>query len=181
MIDLRSDQISLRPIQQSDASRIFTYRSNPEIYRYQLWQPNSIEEVNEFINNGIVNEPNIPNTWFQLAICKNDNNELIGDCGIHFLERETDQIEFGITLDKDYQGYGYAFQALRMLFKYIFIDLHKHRIIASVDPRNIPSIKLLERMKMRKEAYFMESIKSGDQWVDDIVYAILDREWKCVQ
>ena len=178
MIDLRSERIHLRPIQPSDASRIFTYRSDPEIYKYQLWRPNSIEEVNEFINKRIVNEPKIPNTWFQLAICIHEPNELIGDCGIHFLERETDQIEFGITLDKNYQGYGYASQALKMLFTYIFISLHKHRIVASVDPRNIPSIKLLERMKMRKEAYFKESIKSNDQWVDDIVYAILDREWK---
>jgi RimJ/RimL family protein N-acetyltransferase len=56
--------------------------------------------------------------------------------------------------------------------------LKKHRIIASVDPENIASLQLCERMKMRNEAHFMESIWFKDRWVDDVVYGILDREWK---
>lgn len=101
----------------------------------------------------------------------------MGDCGIHFLEEEADQVEIGITLDSKHQGHGYATQALILLFNYIFIDLKKHRIVASVAPENLPSIELLERMRMRKEAHFIESVKIGKKWVDDVVYAILAREW----
>lgn len=39
---------------------------------------------------------------------------------------------------------------------YLFSDLKKHRITASVDPRNIKSVALLERIGMRKEAHFNE-------------------------
>jgi RimJ/RimL family protein N-acetyltransferase len=175
---LRSKRIILRPIILQDAREIFSYRSDPEIYQFQSWQPKTIEDVEEFIVNRIVGEPNKPNTWFQLAICKMGSDEIIGDCGLHFLENDDKQVEFGITLQRDYQGRGYATEALKLIFEYIFMDLTKHRIIASVDPNNIASIRLCERMKMRKEAHFIESIWFHDHWIDDVVYAILNHEWK---
>jgi RimJ/RimL family protein N-acetyltransferase len=175
---LQSKRIYLRPILLPDAREIFSYRSDPEINQFQTWQPKTLEEVEEFINNRIVVEPNKRNTWFQLSICKIGTGEIIGDCGLHFLNNDDKQVEFGITIKRDYQGCGYATETMTLLFEYLFRDLKKHRIIASVDPDNIASIRLCERMKMRKEAHFIKSIWFNDRWVDDVVYAILDHEWK---
>ena len=180
MEPIKSDRIFLRPVLQTDAQDIFSYRADPEIARFQTWNPKTIKDVEDFIETRIVDEPNHPDTWFQLAICKNDHNELIGDCGLHFLKDEPGQVEIGITLKREYQGKGYATKALELVFSYLFDRLQKHRIIASVDPNNFASIRLLERMKMRKEAHFIESIRFNDRWLDDIVYAILAREWKPV-
>jgi RimJ/RimL family protein N-acetyltransferase len=177
---LKSERIILRPIDMKDALDIFSYRSDPGIYNFQTWQPKTVADVEEFIKTRIVSEPNLPDTWFQLAICKIYPEELIGDCGIHSLENDPNQVEIGITLKQKHQGYGYATEALKVIFRYIFDDLKKHRIFASVDPNNQTSIRLLERMKMRKEAHFIESIRLRDRWRDDIVYAILAREWNTV-
>jgi RimJ/RimL family protein N-acetyltransferase len=105
---------------------------------------------------------------------------VIGDCGLHFLKHESSQVEIGITLNREHQGFGYATEALELVFKYVFGNLKKHRIVASVDPNNLASIRLLERMKMRKEAHFIESIWFEDRWLDDIVYAIVAHEWKTI-
>jgi RimJ/RimL family protein N-acetyltransferase len=56
--------------------------------------------------------------------------------------------------------------------------LNKHRVFASVDPRNAPSMKLLERVGMRKEAHFVRGLWFRNEWVDDVVFAILSDEWK---
>jgi RimJ/RimL family protein N-acetyltransferase len=177
MDNLKSERIFLRPLVIKDAHEIFSYRSDPEIYKYQSWQPQTVGDVEEFIKTRIVNEPDLPDTWFQLAICKINPEEFIGDCGMHFLKNDPVQVEIGITLKQKHQGFGYATETLNLIFKYVFGDLKKHRIIASVDPDNKASIRLLERMKMRKEAHFIESIRIGDRWCDDVVYAILSREW----
>jgi RimJ/RimL family protein N-acetyltransferase len=177
---LKSERIILRPMHIKDARDIFSYRSDPEIYQFQTWQPKTIADIEEFIKTRIVGEPNLSDTWFQLVICKNDSYELIGDCGLHFLKNEPSQVEIGITLKREHQGLGYATEALELVFKYVFGDLNKHRIVASVDPNNQASIRLLERMKMRKEAHFVENIWINDRWMDDIVYAILAREWKAI-
>ena len=174
----KSERIYLRPLQKSDAQSVFEYRTDPLIYQFQTWQPATIEEVEDFIGTRRVREPNLPGTWFQLAIFKSENDALIGDCGLHFLVSEPEQVEIGITIRRGYQGQGYAREALELVFAYVFEDLNKHRIIASVDPSNISSIQLLERMKMRREGHFIESIWHEDRWLDDVIYAILDHEWK---
>jgi RimJ/RimL family protein N-acetyltransferase len=81
-------------------------------------------------------------------------------------------------LKREEQGLGYATEALKLVFNFMFSDLKKHRIFGSVDPNNRASIRLMERMRMRKEAHFIESIWFNNRWSDDIVYAILAREWK---
>jgi RimJ/RimL family protein N-acetyltransferase len=177
MEKLESKRIFLRNIELDDKFAIYAYRSDPIVYKYQSWKPKYIQDVVDFINIKIVREPNIPNTWMQLAICKNADNTLIGDCGIHFLENEPEQVEIGITINSENQGKGLGSEALFMVFQYIFTILGKHRIIASIDPANTTSIHLMEKMKMRKEAHFRKSIFIDGEWVDDIIYAILAEEW----
>jgi RimJ/RimL family protein N-acetyltransferase len=175
---LKSERINLQPLRMEDAQEVFSYRSDPEIFRFQSWQPKTIEDVREFLETRIVGEPHLPDTWFQLSICKNNPYEFIGDCGIHFLKNDPSQVEIGITLKRWYHGLGYATEALELVFQYVFDDLKKHRIYASVDPNNLASIRLCERMKMRREAHFIESIWLNGRWVDDLVYAIIAHEWR---
>ena len=42
--------------------------------------------------------PDVPGTWFQVAIELAETGELIGDCGLHTLEDPAGQSEIGFTL-----------------------------------------------------------------------------------
>jgi len=172
---ISTDRLLIRKLDTTYKNAFFEYRSLPEVYEYQNFKPLDTKEADEFIRS-IAEYPDIPNTWFQLAVCIKNNNKLIGDIGIHFLE-DDDQIEIGYTIAPDFQGQGYAIEALRVVINYLFTDLRKHRIIASVDPDNIKSVKLLDKLGMRKEAHFIKSIKMSGVWLDDCIYAILNEEW----
>ena len=119
--------------------------------------------------------PNRVDSWLQLAICI-DNRQMIGDIGVHFFDDY--QIEIGYTLSPEYQGRGYAVEAVKGIVNYIFCTLKKHRITASVDPDNYASINLLEKIGFRKEAHFIKSFYMDNQWYDDCIYSILEDEWK---
>ncbi|MGB7538915.1 MAG: GNAT family protein, partial [Anaerolineales bacterium] len=54
----------------------------------------------------------------------------------------------------------------------------KDRIYASVDPRNKPSIRLLERVGMRKEAFLPASMVIRGELVDDLVYAVKKADFR---
>jgi RimJ/RimL family protein N-acetyltransferase len=173
---ITTDRLLLRKLQITDIEDFFIYRSLPEVCEYQSFMPKNISEAGGFISN-IPSNPNIPNTWFQLAIVNKNEDMIIGDIGIHFLA-DNAQIEIGYTLAPSYQGQGYGIEALKSVFNYLFSDLKKHRITASVDPNNTRSIRLLERLGMRKEGRFIKSYRMGDMWVDDCIYAMLEEEWK---
>jgi len=55
--------------------------------------------------------------------------------------------------------------------------LNKHRIIASIDPDDKNSIRLVERIGFRKEAHFVESLLINGKWVDDLIYALIEKDW----
>lgn len=176
--DIHTNRLTLRPLKLSDAQVLFSYRSDPKITRFQSWEPENVSEVSKFIRQMIKIPPDKPGTWYQIAICLKDNGNLIGDCGLRFPMDSSLQTEIGITIAPPYQSLGYASETLEAIFNYLFYNLKKHRIFASVDPDNRRSIRLMQKMAMRKEGHFKLSILFKGQWVDDVVYAILAQEWE---
>lgn len=177
-MDFNTDRLLIRPVSKHDSESIFFYRSDFETNRYLSLIPNSIDDVTEFIGK-TSSEIDMPGTWFQFVVIEKGSDNLIGDIGVHFLDNETKnkQVEIGYTLDKRYRGYGYATESLFRVIDFLITDLNKHRIIASVDPTNLKSIRLLERLGFRKEAHFVESLFFHEKWVDDMIYAMLAKDW----
>jgi RimJ/RimL family protein N-acetyltransferase len=176
-IQVISERLLMRPIQPEDSGSVFSYRSNAVINQYQGWIPKTLDDVHDFILNLTSSEINVPNTWFQFVIIKNDNDELIGDIGIHFHKSDGSQVELGCTLNHKYHGKGYAYEAITAIINYIFDDLGKRRIIASIDLRNHPSIRLIERLGFSKKVHIKEIPAPNHTCSDDIIYAILKDEW----
>lgn len=177
-IQIQSERLILRLIEIQDADAVFRYRSDAEVNKYQGWIPQTLDEVRDFISRNISAEMNVPDTWVQFVIVEKNSRQLIGDIGIHFLPSDLFQVEIGCTLDIGYQGKGFATEALDQTINFLFGELKKHRITASIDPRNKASIGLMERLGFRLEAHFRQSLWIGGEWVDDLVYALLKEEWE---
>lgn len=171
---LDSTRLELRRMEPSDAEALFDYRSDEITNKYQGWIPKSLEEVQSFLQK-LAPDFNVPDTWFQFAIIEKEGGNLIGDLGVHFIDEH--QVELGCTLNKKFQGRGFANEALTVVINHLFIDLKKHRISGSIDPNNTGSILMMERLGFRKEAHFKESYLHHGQWVDDVVYGLLSKEW----
>ena len=174
--DVLTERLRLRCLSAADANDMHAYRSCPEVIQYQACGAKSIDEVRAFIKSMSSVDLNAPG-WNQLAIELVSDGSLIGDCGIHILE-DTRIAEFGITLAPAHQSKGYASEALKAVLDLLFVENNKHRVFASVDPRNLPSMALMARLGLRKEGHFVQSLWLKDSWVDDVVIAILASEWK---
>ncbi len=175
-LEIKSERLILRPITLDDAEAIFKYRSDAITNQFQGWIPKTFEDVRDFIENRVSPTINVADTWYQLAIIKKENGELIGDIGIHFLNSDNMQAEIGCTLNKNDHGKGFATDALKETIHYLFNTLNKHRIVTSIDPGNLKSIELVERLGFRKEAHFRKSLLINGEWVDDLVYAMLKED-----
>ncbi len=175
--EILTQRLVLRDLEPNDGPRVFSYHRRPEIARFQSWGTESVDVVQSYIR-GLANvEPGTPGKWYQVGIFLLAGGKLIGDCGFRVFENEPQQAEVGITLAPEFQRQGYAAEALPALLNYLFVSLGKHRVIGSVDPRNVASMGLLERVGMRKEAHFVKSLWFRDEWVDDVIFATLAEEW----
>jgi len=173
---LETERLRIRPITIDDRSEVFEYRRDKETNKYQGWIPETIEDVDVFIAK-ISMQINLPDTWFQFVIIDKETQRIVGDIGIHFIDAENKQAEIGCTLNKDFQNKGFATESVKEVIGYLFNGLKKHRIITSIDPDNINSIRLVERSGFRKEAHFVESLLIHGKWVDDLIYALIEKDW----
>lgn len=171
-----TERLRLRRLEMVDCEEMFTYRSHPEIRLYQSWEPESLADVKSFIENMAKREFNTAG-WYQIAIRLRNDGALIGDCGIHILDQDPRIAELGITLAPAAQSKGYATEALNALLQLLFVELKKHRVFASVDPLNLPSVTLMKRLGMRQEGHFVQSLWFKNRWADDVIFAMLESEW----
>lgn len=173
-----TERLVLRHLEIQDVKALYQYRADPEIARFQSWENYTYETAEAFVQAQIAQKPDEPGTWLQYAIALADSNQLIGDCAVHTLQAEPRMVEIGYTLAPEHQGKGYIHEALGGLFGYIFDTLDKHKIIAFTDVRNSKSIRVLERMGMRREGYLLQNYWSKGSWTDEYQYALLASEWR---
>jgi RimJ/RimL family protein N-acetyltransferase len=174
---LETPRLILRSFEERDALPFTAYRSDPEVACFQGWEaPFPPEEAARFVAEMMRAHPGTPGAWYQVAIELRSEEEMIGDCAF-CVSTDGRQAEIGYTLARAHQGQGYASEALTRLLGYLFSDLNLHRVHANIDPENVPSARLLERLGMRREGRFVESLWFKGRWADEEWYAILQREW----
>jgi RimJ/RimL family protein N-acetyltransferase len=175
-MELETTRLRLDALRKADAQDLFGYRADPAVWRFQNWRPGSLAEVERFIHNQSAIAAPVAGQWFQRAIRRRVDGALVGDLGLCL--SGDGQAEFGINLAPSWQGQGMAREASRALLDFLFGTLGVHRVHASVDPRNTPSMALMQSLGLRQEAHLRESLWFRGEWADDAVFALLAREWR---
>jgi len=93
------------------------------------------------------------------------------------LARIIGQAYIGYFLSRGSWGKGYATEVGRALLSFGFDQLKLLRIWAWCDTENSASVRVLEKLGMRREAHFRKSVMVQGGWRDCFVYGILRDEW----
>ncbi|OGB63226.1 MAG: hypothetical protein A2Y94_07505 [Caldithrix sp. RBG_13_44_9] len=174
LLNLQTSWLKLHPLKLADANVLFSYRSLPVVYKYQQWAPRHLEEAMDFIRKYSVTDEVKPGNWKQLGIFLKDNQKLIGDCGFCL---QGEQVEIGYTISPEYQGQGYGKEAVKALIDFLFRAYPGRKIIASTDPQNWASMRLLERLHFIQSGFFPRSIKIRGRWKDDVLFTMTKEDW----
>jgi RimJ/RimL family protein N-acetyltransferase len=173
---ISTDRLRLRPFQNGDLPAFIAYRSDPLVARYQSWEaPYTPFRAELFLASVREKDPGAPG-WHQLALEVADTGEMIGDVAYCLHPEAPPTGEIGFTLARDYQGQGYAFEAVTCLLDYLFTDLALGSVRANCDVRNSRSIRLLERLGMIQEGVD-ERTWFKSEWTSERWYAINRDTW----
>ncbi len=174
---LRTSRLRLRPLVLTDVPALSRFRDDPEVARLQAWERYSEDDARALVLAVADRRPGTAGQWFQWGITLADDDTVIGDCGLKTLD-DPRLGQIGYTLGRAHQRQGLASEAVRAVLELAFRELVMHRVCASVDADNAASIKLLERLGLRREAHFRRAEWFKGAWVDDVIYAILREEWQ---
>ena len=176
---IQTERLTLRPFRREDFGALFEMRSNPEVVRYLYWGPQSEEEVRATLQQKMVSRAiQAEGDVMALAAVLTSSGELVADLVLRLVSLEHRQGEIGFIVHPAHQGRGYATEAARPLLRIAFEDLELHRVVGRLEARNRASARVLEKLGMRREAHLVENELVKGEWQSELVYAMLDREWR---
>ncbi|HEY4800579.1 MAG TPA: GNAT family protein [Bacteroidia bacterium] len=113
---------------------------------------------------------------FQLVDALEKN--VIGWCGFHtwYLDHFRAELGYMLTNDK-YKDKALMSEALASVIDYGFQKMNLHRIEAMVGAANIPSLKLMEKFKFKKEGHLREHYFKNNRMEDSLVFSLLKSEY----
>jgi RimJ/RimL family protein N-acetyltransferase len=169
--------LQLRPLIPADFEPMCRIYGNAEVARWLLWEPREPAAVRVALDRKL-RETVIGGSGDALSLAIDHRGTFIGDCVLWVTSADDGQGEIGYILDPAHQGHGYATEAAEALLQLAFAELGLHRVAGRIEPRNIASGRVLERLGMRREALLFENEFVKGEWQSEAIYAILDREWR---
>jgi [ribosomal protein S5]-alanine N-acetyltransferase len=151
MFLLTTERLFLRHFHMRDAEPMARVFGDPEVMRFSEGV-----RTKEWIQNWLRTclEHYYPACGFgPYAVVERNNQEVIGYCGLFFFPELGGQaeVEIGYRLARSAWGKGYATEAARAVRDYAFNTLALERLIAMIDPSNLASIRVAEKIGMHYE------------------------------
>jgi ribosomal-protein-alanine N-acetyltransferase len=102
-----------------------------------------------------------------------------GEINLSAIQRGPFQSAYiGYWIDEAEAGHGYTPEALVVLARFAFDDLRLHRVQIAIIPRNSPSRRVVEKLKVRDEGVAERYLEINGVWEDHVRYAITSEEWQ---
>jgi len=174
---LETDRLVLRTLTHADAPEMFRYRSSETIMKY-IARPRAktIEDaivLIDRINTNVANNEGI--NW---GITLNGSEKTIGYIGYMSFRKEDYRAEIGYLLSDEFHRQGIMQEAIRAVLAYGFNEIGLHSVSANVDPENIASLSILEKIGFKREAYFREDFYYDGKFLDSVILSLLGWEFE---
>jgi len=107
------------------------------------------------------------------------DGEFAGEINLSSLQRGPFQSAYvGYWMDERHAGNGYTPEAVVLVARFAFEELHLHRIQISIIPRNSASRRVVEKLEIRSEGVAERYLEINGEWEDHIRFAITTEEWQ---
>ena len=177
---LTTVRLLLRRFTPDDAGALFNMFSNPEVMRFWSSPPfTKLAEAEKKIGDAL--EHYTAGTAYPLAVMRVEGGDVIGNCTLWNFHRQNRRAEVGYVLARPFWGHGYMHEAMGAMIDFAFRKMQLHRLEADIDPRNVASAKILERLGFQKEGLLRERWIVDGEVSNSALYGLLAAEWKHAQ
>ena len=174
---IETERLVLRPYTEADFDALHALYADPEVARWLYYGPSTVEETGTRLRRKLGGHTLTEEQGLNAAVELRDGT-FVGDVVLFYsAPAEHRSIELGFSFDPTHQGNGYATEAARALVDWAF-GVGFHRVYGRLEPRNVASARVLEKLGMRHEGVLVENEWVKGEWQSESVYAILDREWR---
>lgn len=171
MTIIRTPRLLLRPAAPHDLPAIHAILSDAAAMAYWSSLPHeTIEQTEAWLADMIAITPDLGEDFVI-----EHRGRVIGKAGLYRFP------DIGYILHRDAWGQGFAQEALRPVLDRAFGVHGLPAVVADVDPRNAPSLRLLERLGFRETGRRAKSWFIGGVWADSVDLKLDAAQWAAQQ
>lgn len=172
-----TERLIVRAPRPDDLADFLAYRNDPDNLRLQPVEPIGEAAALAFLQRQATLDIDAGPCWMMCALELKDSGAMIGEVGIFLAPAPASVGNIGWSIQRKFQGQGFAVEAARALLDFVFFERQLHRVTANSDARNVASTRVMESLGMRREGVMRKSQLLKGEWQDEYLYAILREEW----
>jgi len=146
--EIRGPRVLLRPLRQDDAPALWEAleRSREHLAPWLPWVQDlrTVEDARAAVDR--LRARWLSREDLSVAIFDRETGRLLGGTGLHRIDWTARSFEIGYWIRRDAQGQGYVTEAVQLLVRLAFEHLGATRVEIRVDPRNVRSVQIPERL-----------------------------------
>ena len=172
---IEGKSVYLRAIEESDLAQLMSWRNNPEFRQFfrETAEINTNRQAQWF---DMINRSDSPHVMF--SIVNNESNELLGACGLCYIDLINRSADFSIYIGFDnlYIDRLFAVDAANLLMRYGFDVMNLHRLWAEIYSIDDKKNTFFQAIGFKQDAVFRETYWHRGKWHDSIFYSILESD-----
>ena len=172
---LTARQVMLREATASDLRPLMDLLSVGDASRFGIDEPVSDLGVQQLIARG--HQERTAGTGFIYIITVGATRAVIGLAQVRQLDLGFESAEWECTLAPSWRGTGVFLEVARLLGSFAFGTVGAHRLEARVPLQNGRANGALRKLGAVQEGILRQSIRRGDEYVDQVLWSILKEDW----
>lgn len=176
---LKTTRLRLRPVKDSDLEAMHQLHSIPEVDQYNtLGIPKDLKQSQDILAPLLEGwrRDEIEKYTFVIELLEND--AFVGMTALNLRIGKYNSGEIWYKLNPSFWNKGYATEAVKALLEFGFQELKLHRIEAGCAIGNLGSVRVLEKIGMKREGQKRKTLPLKNGWSDNYEYGILEEDYK---
>lgn len=178
MATITTDRLVLRALTEADIPRVLEYRNEPAVTRWLLTTTVDEKQLQAWSADRGGASDHGKAVELDGRLIGTVSLQLADGFGQPGMPKGT-EAEVGYVFDPAFGGHGYALEAVQAMVDHAFGTLGVRRLTAGCFADNAASVRLLEKLGMRREQHGLQDSWHAELgWVDGYTYALLQSEWR---
>ncbi len=176
---INTERLKLRKLTPEVYKYIFENYSTEQIIQFLGIKPEEFAAEKEKFEKGMIT---FNKSYLYFQIIDKALDTIIGWCGFHTWYTTHNRAEIGYGLfNDDYKGKGIMMEAIKPIINHGFAEMNLHRIEAFIGPKNVPSLKLINKLNFTQEGHLREHFCKDNVMEDSLVFSLLKKEYHGLQ
>lgn len=172
--ELETERLILTQVKMEDADIIFKGNSTESLLKYiprELFTTmEEAEKKVEYYLNGFEEK-----SVLMFKFCLKETGKPVGYGGLFNITQPANKGELGYIIFEEHWGKGYATEGSEKLVEFGMNELQLNKIFALIDPQNIGSQKVVEKLGFEKEGLLKQNDFAKGKYFDIIYYALFNK------